>query len=456
VALRVRPGQREPGLRHRILTGLLDPGKITGKEGTDLEALRLKPQIWEGGHNSRLGRRPRARRLQLVHAVPVEAALPSDAEAILALRRSLEHWLETRGIEQWGPGEVELSDVRRQVSQGEWQVLRTATGLAGAMRLLWSDEPVWRDENAFGAYVHGLMVDRAAAGRGVGTQLLDWAEAQAREVGAPVLRMDCVESNSRLRRYYAEGGFSEVGRRDFDGPWHSAVLLEKVLREATRLPRSDSAARLASGDVAGRDWRAWHEPYEDPQSPLMARLREVQVHVKAWLGERGDRPSTVVSACAGQGRDLLDVLAATPRHQARARLVEADPVLAAQARHRAAAAGLTGVEVITGDAGSLSAYADIAPADLVLMCGVFGNISDEDVRRTIAGLTRLSSLGGTVIWTRHRREPDLTPEIRAWFSKAGFRELAFTSPGPASWSVGVVRRVDETCTAVGDRLFTFV
>ena len=391
-----------------------------------------------------------------MHAVPVEAALPSDAEAILALRRSLEHWLETQGVEQWGPGEVELSDVRRQVSQGEWHVLRTSTGLAGALRLLWSDEPVWRDESAFGAYVHGLMVDRAAAGRGVGTQLLDWAESQARTAGAPVLRMACVESNARLRRYYAAAGFTEVGRRDFDGPWHSAVLLEKVLREPTGLPQSDAAALHASGDVAGRDWRAWHEPYGDPQSPLVARLREVQVHVKAWLGERGDRPSTVLSACAGQGRDLIDVLAATPSHRVRARLVEADPVLAEQARQRAAAAGLPGVEVITGDAGSLSVYADIAPAYLVLICGVFGNISDADVRRTIASLTRLCSFGGTVIWTRHRREPHLTPQIRAWFGEAGFRELAFTSPGPASWSVGVVRRVDETCPAVGDRLFTFV
>jgi hypothetical protein len=33
--------------------------------------------------------------------------------------------------------------------------------------------------------------------------------------------------------------------------------------------------------------------------------------------------------------------------------------------------------------------------------------------------------GGTVIWTRHRRPPDLTPQIRAWFAASGFDELAF-------------------------------
>jgi hypothetical protein len=30
-----------------------------------------------------------------------------------------------------------------------------------------------------------------------------------------------------------------------------------------------------------------------------------------------------------------------------------------------------------------------------------------------------------VIWTRHRRPPDLTPRIRAWLTRAGFEELAF-------------------------------
>jgi hypothetical protein len=30
-----------------------------------------------------------------------------------------------------------------------------------------------------------------------------------------------------------------------------------------------------------------------------------------------------------------------------------------------------------------------------------------------------------VIWTRHRRPPDITPRIRAWFTGAGFDEVAF-------------------------------
>jgi hypothetical protein len=45
-----------------------------------------------------------------------------------------------------------------------------------------------------------------------------------------------------------------------------------------------------------------------------------------------------------------------------------------------------------------------------------------------------------VIWTRHRRPPDLTPQIRAWFAAAGFDEIAFDALGTSALtSVGVNR-----------------
>jgi hypothetical protein len=44
---------------------------------------------------------------------------------------------------------------------------------------------------------------------------------------------------------------------------------------------------------------------------------------------------------------------------------------------------------------------------------------------TVLGMPTLCSPGATVVWTRHRREPDLTPTIREWFVEAGFIEEAF-------------------------------
>ena len=156
--------------------------------------------------------------------------------------------------------------------------------------------------------------------------------------------------------------------------------------------------------MAGRDWRAWHDAYDDPGSSLAQRLVVVQARIAAALDAAPPGPLRAVSMCAGQGRDLIPVLASHPRgRDVTARLVELDPGLAATARRAGADAGLPGVEVVTGDASLTDAYAGLVPADLVLACGVFGNITGSDIRRTVACCTQLCTTGGTTVWTRGRR-----------------------------------------------------
>jgi hypothetical protein len=190
-------------------------------------------------------------------------------------------------------------------------------------------------------------------------------------------------------------------------------------------------------DEAGR-WVRWHQAYEDPDSPLSARLRLVQSGVRAVLDHHPPGPIRLVSICAGQGRDVIDVVAGHPRQaDVRARLVEFDPTLVAFARARAAAAGVGDlIKVVQGDASRAGSYAGALPADLVLICGVFGNISDEDIRATVLAMPSFCAPGGPVVWTRHRRPPDLTPSIREWFGQAGFAEQSFVAPEPYVLCVG--------------------
>jgi hypothetical protein len=183
----------------------------------------------------------------------------------------------------------------------------------------------------------------------------------------------------------------------------------------------------------------------------------VQGFIRDFLDGRSDRESRVVSLCAGKGLDLLGVLSSHPAKQlVTGRLVELNSDLAAAAREVAETAGLNNLEVVVADAGLTDSYVGAVPADLVIACGVFGNISDRDVEATVRAMPSLCSQGGTVIWTRHRYAPDLTPAIRRWFAEAGFAEQAFTSPGVDSFAVGV-HRLDEpgVTLSVGRQLFTF-
>ena len=109
------------------------------------------------------------------------------------------------------------------------------------------------------------------------------------------------------------------------------------------------------------------------------------------------------------------------------RQVELDERNAAVARNLATAAGIE-VDVVTGDAGMSDAYRGATPADLVLVCGVFGNVVDDDIAFTIEQLPQLCAEHATVIWTRSREPADITPKIRQWFAAAGFGELAVVAP----------------------------
>jgi hypothetical protein len=208
--------------------------------------------------------------------------------------------------------------------------------------------------------------------------------------------------------------------------------------------------------VTGTDWVAWHRQY-DAEGPLTRRLEAVQGHIADAL-EATPGSCTILSLCAGDARDIVGAVAQADVAASRihGRLIELDPALAAVARQRVHAAALSGLEVVEADAGDAAQFAGAVPADLVLLCGIFGNVTDADIRRTVAAMPSICAPGATVIWTRHRREPDLTPAIRGWFEAAGFSHVAFDSISDSASGVGVERFGGEPRPYdPGLRLFTF-
>ena len=206
------------------------------------------------------------------------------------------------------------------------------------------------------------------------------------------------------------------------------------------------------------DWDAWHSDYGDPASLLSERLRLVQRRIADWLDASAPLPVTVLSSCSGDGRDLLGVLESrADADRVTATLIEADVRNADRVMDHITRLNLSSIEVRRTDAGMSDAYLRAVPADLVLLCGIFGNIADDDVRRTIAATPQLCNENAVVIWTRHRQDPDLTPRIREWFREHGFQEEHFDAPDHAIYSVGVHRFLGAPKPLEPEqRLFTFI
>ncbi|HTL83585.1 MAG TPA: DinB family protein [Acidimicrobiia bacterium] len=202
------------------------------------------------------------------------------------------------------------------------------------------------------------------------------------------------------------------------------------------------------------DWHEWHRAYDQPDSPLSRRLAAIQQLIRDALDAAPPGQIRVISMCAGDGRDLLGAIADHPRRgDVQGRLVELDARLCATARATAPAA----VDVLCADAGASDAYADMVPADLVLVCGVFGNISDDDMFHTLDTLPTLCAEQATVLWTRHRRAPDVTPALRKHMIDRDFEEIAFIAPPDTIFGIGAYRfHGHPERFRPGERIFEFM
>lgn len=203
-----------------------------------------------------------------------------------------------------------------------------------------------------------------------------------------------------------------------------------------------------------RDYRDWHKAYDDPDSDLSHRLAAVQRVLREEFDRRG--PCRILSLCAGDGRDVLGVLAEREdRGQFSGLLVELDPDLAAAATARAVEVG-SRVHVVQGDAARPETFASALPADVVLLVGIFGNISDDDIRRTILATQQFCNHGALVLWTRGDLTESDVDILHGWFDEAHCEHVDLIREEGLHFGLGVERFTGQTqILRRNSNLFTF-
>lgn len=149
--------------------------------------------------------------------VEVVRAEPADIEAVLSILEEAARWLAARGIDQWQPGSSPRERLANRIERGEVFLAVLEGRPVGNIFLQWSDEETWGDVPDDAGYVHGLAIRRGLAGRGLGRELLRWAENRAAAAGRKYLRLDCAAGNRALNGYYRRAGFAFRGRASVRG-----------------------------------------------------------------------------------------------------------------------------------------------------------------------------------------------------------------------------------------------
>ena len=113
-----------------------------------------------------------------------------------------------------------LADYPGLIARGVIHVLdERATGELRGLIVLWpTDEAM---------FVDNVAVDPRCQGRGLGRQLLAFAEQQARSSGLAEVRLYTNEAMTENLAFYARLGFEETRRRFDDG--YNRVFLRKML-----------------------------------------------------------------------------------------------------------------------------------------------------------------------------------------------------------------------------------
>jgi SAM-dependent methyltransferase len=205
-------------------------------------------------------------------------------------------------------------------------------------------------------------------------------------------------------------------------------------------------------------WSGWPEKvYQEDR--YQQRLSAVRAHLAECLGMAERGPVRIVSMCAGDGRDVIDVVGAHQRQtDVNAWLVELDRSSVATGERRAAAAGLESrVRFLNADATVYCTYQGIAPADVVLVCGVWGHVPDTDRAPLVQALARLCKPGGTVIWTRGA-SPGLVRyhEIKSHFDSSRWQKIRFSLTPDKTWAVATHRYCGPAQRLpIGGQIFNF-
>ncbi|WP_052128815.1 class I SAM-dependent methyltransferase family protein [Neosynechococcus sphagnicola] len=174
------------------------------------------------------------------------------------------------------------------------------------------------------------------------------------------------------------------------------------------------------------DWYQWHHKYQ--RSPeLQARLGFVKDQIVAFINQSPPGTIRILSICAGDGRDLIGSLIEHPRlKDVQAYLIELDENLVVAGRQVVEEENLSQqIQFIQGDATLRKTYQEIAPANLVLICGVFAHVPEAS--DLIRNLPYFCEFQGWVIWTRFcgdQENIEKVDKIHRLFEEINFENIS--------------------------------
>lgn len=144
----------------------------------------------------------------------VKLATADEIDQIIALIGELSDWLKTKGISQWSDS-FPRAWLEAEIANEELFVHEENGRVVASLALKKRADEVWDFSNDNAIYLSRLAVCRGKNGRGLGQELVAWAEREVSHRGVPLMRLECDVRNSFLQEYYKRLGYEFQGNKFF-------------------------------------------------------------------------------------------------------------------------------------------------------------------------------------------------------------------------------------------------
>jgi hypothetical protein len=188
-------------------------------------------------------------------------------------------------------------------------------------------------------------------------------------------------------------------------------------------------------------WNGWSDSAYRKQS-YQHRLLLVQQHLSECLDNAPPGIIRIVSLFAGDGRDVLGVINTHPRRSdVLATFIEQSSPAVASGFRRAAELGLASATTfLNKDATEYEAVQGITPANIILLCGVWGHVPHDDRAQLIQAVTSLCTPNGRLIWTRGISKGIAKLEqIEGLFARTQWEKVQIRITPGNQWAVATYR-----------------
>ena len=151
----------------------------------------------------------------------IRKSTKEDLSAVIPIFSEARKTISALGIDQWQNGYPDEDIIKSDIEKRESYVVEIAGNIVGTFVMILSGEKTydkiyegeWKSGNENREYltIHRVAISLTSRGTGVSGEIIEFAEAFARENGKNAIRIDTHEGNVVMRRMLEKNGFFHCG-----------------------------------------------------------------------------------------------------------------------------------------------------------------------------------------------------------------------------------------------------